>query len=27
LKQKFSGKKKALGLYIKGEELFAKMML
>jgi len=27
LKQKFSGKKKALGLYIKGEELFAKIML
>jgi len=27
LKQKFSGKKKALGLYIKGQELFAKMML
>jgi len=26
LKQKFSGKKKALGLYIKGQELFAKMM-
>jgi len=27
LKQKFSGKQKALGLYIKGQELFAKMML
>lgn len=27
LKQKFSGKQKALDLYIKGQELFAKMML